>query len=140
MRFRGVFSGTYTPGPRYLHVAELWLWESDGRMWATWLRGAFSRGYDQPVFATRNVKVTCEDAACATLLLHAGDGKPEKLRWESPDRLAWDARGEHGTVILERGEVIPALPYRLAPLATEELNRKWLRAIHPDMTWKAPPA
>lgn len=137
VRFKGVFSGGQDDTPKHMHLAQLWLWEEDGRPWGVWLRGSYSREKEQPVFANSKADITCADAACTTLHVHTEGGRVEKLTWESPDALAWGERGDR-TVTLKRGEIVTGLPFAWAPLTTMEENRKWLRSLHPDIAWKAP--
>lgn len=138
VRFKGVFSGIYDDSSaKWVGLAQVWLWESEGRWWAAWLRGTISRERAQPVSASRGNDVSCADKACETLEVHFEGGRRERLRWQSPDSLAWTESGRR-VVILKRGELVTGLPQAWAPLTTMEENRSWLRSLHPEITWQAP--
>lgn len=137
VRFIGVFSGSYDDTPKYLSVAQVWLWASEGKLWAVWLRGPISREKEQPIFGNPRADVTCAGDDCATLLVHTEGGGRETLRRQGPDALAWSERKDR-VVTMQRGEIVTGLPFAWAPLTTMEENRKWLRSIHPDITWQAP--
>ena len=137
VRFIGVFSGSYDEQARYLALAQVWLWASEGELWGVWVRGSFSRENEQPVFGNPRADVTCADEECATLLVHTEGGRREKLQRQGPNALAWFERSDR-LVTLNRGEIVTGLPFAWAPLTTMEENRKWLRSVHPDVNWKAP--
>jgi hypothetical protein len=137
VRFIGVFSGSYDEQAKYVALAQVWLWASEGRLWGVWLRGSFSREHEQPVFANSRADVTCADEECATLLVHTEGGRREKLQRQGPHALGWFERKDR-LVTLNRGETVTGLPFAWAPLTTMEENRKWLRSVHPDITWQAP--
>lgn len=137
VRFKGVFSGVYDDtSAKWIGLAQVWLWEGEGRMWAVWLRATHSREHEQPVFANAKADVSCADKECTTLEVRTEGANRETIKWESPDALAWNEGGR--AVTLKRGEIVTGLPFSWAPLTTPEENRKWLRSLHPDIAWKAP--
>jgi hypothetical protein len=138
VHFRGTFSGAYDESSAgYLGLAQIWLWESDGEWWAAWLRGSLDRTRATPVSANARADVACKDKACEAFEVRTEGGGRELLRWQSPDALSWNVSSSQ-VVTLKRGEIVTGLPYAWAPLASMEENRKWLRSLHPEVTWKAP--
>jgi len=73
------------------------------------------------------------------ILVHVENEVPAQLTWISDDPLQLDSYQDAGRKLaLKRGEVIPGFLYDLAPLATPQENRYWLRGIPPDLSWTPP--
>jgi hypothetical protein len=136
VRFKGVFAARSGKGGG-VQVAQLWLWESDGWMWGKYFRQGFTAGVESPVVRTRDARLKCASSDCSSMVLTREDDGPITLTWLSPDRLREGREGDYSSMIYERGEVIPGFLYHLAPLATVDENRKWLRSMHHAPSWMA---
>jgi hypothetical protein len=140
VRFKGVFSTRYQS--RYAKTGsawygQIWLWESNGRIWGVRSRELFRPGDVARDIGSARFTAECAARDCSEFTMNPGDSR-DRFKWESPDRLTLDGGAEYGTIVYERGEIFPGFIFHLAPLATEEENREWLHALHMTTRW-APP-
>ena len=139
VKFRGVYSAR-DGDAQFVFVTQLWLWESDGALWAKLLRQGFPRGKETEVVGDRDAAVTCLDAACASFNVKTQDDAAFTLRWEGPDKLVQPHGYQGRDLVFQRGEIIRGFLYERAPLASADETRRWLRSLHPLILWTAPPS
>lgn len=127
VRFLGVFSGTYDEKDRGFWVVQAWLWESKGEVWGRYLHDHYVRGIRREFIHPEEIRVTCAEQ-CSVLRFDTGRGQ-RMLQRISPDEL----QGAYGSppqeVTLRRGEIVPGFLLDLAPLATANRNREWIKAV-----------
>jgi hypothetical protein len=138
VKYRGVFSGGIGSAT-HLRVAQLWIWEAEGKLWGKYLWQGLTPGYENRIVAQRDAAIDCNGAGCLEITVRVEDERPAVLKWLSTDTLelqTYDDRGRK--IVLERGEMVPGFLYDLAPLAAVDENREWLRAIPGDVAWTPP--
>ena len=136
VKYLGVFSGRALESDKHLYVAQLWLWESDGRLWGKYLWQGFTRGTNQWVVAQRDAKIDCEDSSCRRFVVRAGDEMPVTMERAPDGDLI--VTSSNPKVTLKPGETVTGFLFDLAPLASADENRYWLRAVHRDVFWQVP--
>jgi hypothetical protein len=137
VKFRGVYSAR-DGDAQFVFVTQLWLWESGGAVWGKLLRQGFQRGQETEVVGHRDAAVACLDAACTSFSVKTEDDAAFTLRREGVDRLVQPHGYQGRDLVFQPGEIVGGFLYDRAPLATPEENRRWLRSLHPLITWTAP--
>jgi hypothetical protein len=141
VKYRGVFSGAVASSGEY-RIAQLWIWESEGKRWGKYLWQGMTPGIEGWVVAQRDASIECADAACRQIVVTATGEQPTRFSWISNDTLKYEGgyvvRGQE--LVLRPGETVPGFLYDLAPLATARDNREWLHVIPAGDVYWTPPA
>lgn len=139
VRFIGVFSAKYDIRGNSFNAAQVWLWETNGKVWARYLQNYFTEGELKQFIYAQALDAKCT-GPCNELNLSIFSGKNTvvKLKGLSENEIKANIYGKE--VILNRGETVPGFFFDLAPLESEKSNKAWNEAVSKGNTleWKVP--
>ncbi len=138
VKFMGVFSAKYGIHDNSFWVVQVWLWESNGRVWGRYLRNNYTKGNKYDFVAAQNIEPRCAGPCAELNLSFLSEKWPVSLRRINDNQLKVQLEGVYEDVILSRGEIVPGFIFDLAPLGSAKQNRDWLLAVEnaePFVKW-----
>lgn len=129
VKFIGVFSVKYGLNEKSFWVAQVWLWESHGKVWGQYLRDRYTQGQKHEFVHAESIKPKCT-GECKDLNLSFASGRgPVRLTRISENEIKAHLDGVYEEVILSRGEIVPGFILDLAPLTSVKQNQEWIEAV-----------